>query len=166
MKNKKRKGITLVEIMVAAVLVVIAILGAMAFRYLTALDAKKADMQIGGSRVGLLLLEGWKGHAGDITYDPTDEFSSGIVIVNVGSNGPAIPTDFTAMGTGAYYEIIENGLYYYATLCYKTETTTTNPNTELRQLNVGVGWLPWGQQGNPADMIQDIKFSTFVNVRN
>ena len=163
MKNKKNKGITLIEVMVAAVLVVVAILGAMAYRYVTALDAKKADMQISASRVGLLLIEGWKGSAGSAGFDPTSEFSAGIVIVNSGSLGLSMPSGFTALNSGQYYEIIENGLYYYATLCYKAEITIP-PDIEPRQLNVVVGWRSWGRQASSAgDIVQNIKFSTFVN---
>lgn len=168
-KSKKNKGFTLVEVMVAAVLVVVAILGAAAYRYVTALDAKKADMQISASRVGLLLLEGWKAQGGqaqgdDEPYDPTEEFTSGIadgiVIVVNSSGGPAVPSGMPILadsgGSPIYFEIQDNNMYFYATLCFKDVVD------DPRRINAVVGWRPWGQKGSGSDTTQNIKLTAYV----
>ena len=160
MKNQ-RKGLTLIEVMVAAVVVVFAVLGAMAFRYVTALDARKADIQISAARVGLLLLEGWKGEAGLESFDPTDgKFESGIVIIDSGG-GPAVPAGFIGLATGPSFEIKENNTYFYATL-----SSIASTSTDPKQLNVCVGWLHGAAQGNGGNSVQNVKFSTFVNDPN
>lgn len=163
MKKNRRKnkntGLTLIEVMVAALVIVVAVLGAMAFRYVTALDAKKADIQISAARVGLLLLEGWKAQKGDDTYNPASEFTSGIVIVSTSTGGPAAPSDFTLLTSSGdgYFQIKDNDMYFYATLCYKDVTD------EPRRLNAIVGWLPGASSGTGSDAAQNIKLTAYVN---
>lgn len=152
----QRKGMTMIEVMVAAVLIVVAVLGAMGFRYLTALDAKKADIQISAGRVGLLLIEGWKAKDGDLNYDPVSEFNSaGIIIVQNGSGGPSSPTGFSLKPT-PHFEIQENDMYFYTTLSYKDD-----PNLP-RIINARVGWLQGAGQGSGSGANQYITISNFV----
>lgn len=161
MKNQ-RKGLTLIEVMVAAVVVVFAVLGAMAFRYVTALDARKADIQISAARVGLLLLEGWKAEKGGNTYNPANDFpasANGIVIVSTSAGGPAVPTGFTALGTSGtgQFQIKDNEMYFYATLSYKEVANVP------RKLNAIVGWRPGAAQGAGGGATQNIKLTAYVN---
>ena len=155
----QRKGLTLIEVMVAAVVIVVAVLGAMAFRYVTALDARKADIQISAARVGLLLLEGWKAEKGVNTYNPASEFTSGIVIVSTSAGGPAVPTGFAALGVGGsgQFQIKDNQTYFYATLSYKDVAN------QPRKLNAIVGWRPGAAQGSGSGATQNIKLTAYVN---
>ena len=86
--RKQKTGMTLVEVMMAMAILIVAILGAMMYRYHSALNARRADVQMGATRIGLLILEGWKGSMGSEDYDPSTLFSSisGITISDEGSD--------------------------------------------------------------------------------
>jgi prepilin-type N-terminal cleavage/methylation domain-containing protein len=58
MKSKKvesKKAFTIIEVMIAIAIMLIAILGTSAFRYNTALSARRADLHTTSARVALLL---------------------------------------------------------------------------------------------------------------
>lgn len=65
-------GLTLVEVMVAIVVIMIAVIGAMGYQYHSALDARKADVQITAARLGSMLLYDWKGSGGYSGYSNYD----------------------------------------------------------------------------------------------
>lgn len=135
MKTKKKKqnlGLSLVEIMVAMSVMVIAIIGAMGFRYYCALDARKADIQVTAARLGSMFLEDWAGNGGRLDYDPTG--LTGLTSFSVSSPqaGVSAPGGFNALGT---YGITANGVNYHAVLSYIDETPTVP-----RTLNVVVAW--------------------------
>ena len=74
-KNMVRKGkisngagITLIEVMVTIVIISIAVIGAAGYRYHSALNARKANVQITAARIALLMLESWKGQGGYSGY--------------------------------------------------------------------------------------------------
>lgn len=58
---KHSKGFSLIEVMVAILILSIAVIGTSGYRYYTALDARKADMQATAARVALMLCESWGG---------------------------------------------------------------------------------------------------------
>lgn len=157
--NRKflRSGLTLVEIMLATAVLVIAVLGASAFRYHAALDARRADLQATAARAALLLCESWRGSSDPNTFDPTllaiTDPNSPLAIETV-SEGPAGPTDFTLLGT---YRITLDGVNYYAVLSWK------DVYTGLRALNVIVAW---DQRGSGASGFGDVnklfKLTTYV----
>ena len=94
---KNRSGLTLIELMIAITVIVVGVLGAMMYRYHSALDARRADVKIGAARVGLLLLGDWKGTRG--TTWPSDISETGLNVT--GSSGNYTVT--LAGGTGATY---------------------------------------------------------------
>lgn len=156
--KKRICGLTLIEIMVAVAVIAVAAIGAMMFRYYCVLDARKADVQMVAGRVGVLLLESWKGMAGLNTFDPTAIGSisgSGITITS-GVSGPPGPSDYTPLNTG--YRITANRVNYYATLSYK-DATPTAP----KMLNVNVAWLSHYQTGTvPSNGRFSVKFTTYL----
>jgi len=126
-------GLTLIEVMVTVFVIAIAVIGAMGFRYFCALDARKADVQITGARLGWMLLENWKAAGGDATYQPEmnqTQLPSG--------PGPAQPAGFDLLGS---YHVYLDGAHYYATLSSRDSTAGT-----ARTLNVNVAWMSRGQQ--------------------
>lgn len=151
-RTKYRAGFTLVEVMIATVIFIIAVLGTSAYRYSAALSARRADLQTAASRAGLLLCEGWRGVGGAATYDPVGYLDSDLNIS--ASTGPAPPTGFTPLGS---YKLILEGTDYYATLSWQ------DVGNGLRALNVIVGW---NQQGGGTDSVQDanklFKLTTYV----
>ncbi len=71
-------AVTLIEVMVAIVILSVTVLGTSGFRYYAAMDARKADVQITAARLASHLLNGWKGVGGYSAYsiyellDPDD----------------------------------------------------------------------------------------------
>ena len=127
--GKMRSGLTLIEVMVAMVVIVVGVLGAMMYRYHTAFDARKADLHMGATRIGLLLLEEWKGMSG-ATYDPTKTETDLII----GGTSP----DYTASisgGTGAGYHVV-----------MPQPPVTVNLNgIDMNELKVTVYWSAHGE---------------------
>jgi prepilin-type N-terminal cleavage/methylation domain-containing protein len=131
-KKQARRGLGLVEVMIAMVLLAVAILGAMGFRYYSATDARKADMYNNAARFSSLLLESWKGIGGLERFDAVETFGQEFEITE-SETGPPVPSGFTGL---ARYRIDFDRLNYYVTLSYKDATAT-----EPRTLNVDASWL-------------------------
>lgn len=158
-RPKSAAGFTLIEIMLATVVLLVAVLGASAFRYHAALGARKADLQAAAARTALLLCESWRGGVGaPNTFDPTqlatgdpNSAFSALTIENT-AMGPAWPTDFTLLGI---YRITIGEVNCYATLSWK------DIYPQLRALNVVVAWDRRGS----SDLFEDadtFKLTTYV----
>ncbi len=128
-KIRCRRGFSLVSVMIAMVIILVALIGTSNFRYFSTLDAQKAAAKITASRIGLMLCENWRGIGGIETYDPATSLGSDLTITT--STGPAEPADFTLLGS---YTITVNGANYYITLSWK------DVSTGLRALNIIVAW--------------------------
>lgn len=151
-RKKLISGTTIIETMVAIALTIVGVTGAMYFRYNSALDARKADVQITASRIGLTLLDNWKGSGGFTDYNPITQLASIMYLSD--SDGPDTPVDFTSLGS---YNVLANNLSYYITLSYKDET-------DKRILNVCVGWQ--GDHTNETLGLgyRFVKFSTYTAI--
>ena len=124
-----RCGFSLVDVLVAVAILLIAIIGTSRLRYYSAMDARKAGLRIGAARTGLLLCENWRGVNGSGTYDPVASLGSDVTIST--GTGPSAPSGFTSLGS---YTINLNGTTYYATLSWR------DVQTGLRALNIIVAW--------------------------
>jgi prepilin-type N-terminal cleavage/methylation domain-containing protein len=157
MKDKsvrRIKGMTLIEVMEAILVLSIAILGASGYRYYSTLDARRADMNSTGARIGMLLCESWRGAAGSQTYDPVANLGSELTITSVGLSGRFSIADFTALGG---YLVVADGVNYYAAMGYK------DVSSGLRALNVVVGWAQRDQgPTTPADADKLFKLTTYT----
>lgn len=153
-RKKRNTGLALVEIMLAITVIVVAVIGAMGFRYYSALDARKADTQISATMVCSLLLESWRSVGGPSNYDPAAEFSSQLAISS--GTGPATPADFTTLGS---YHVTANRTNYYVTLSYRDETN------KPRALNACVAWLDGDgySTGTSLSTAQSVKMTTYCN---
>lgn len=132
--TNRDKGVTLIEVMVAILLLLVAVVGVINFRFFCAMDARKADVHINATRLGLTLLEGWRGAGGNNSFDP-EFLETAEMVINPGS-GPAPASDLTLLGK---YQVILRGVNYYATLSYKDDAAGM-VNESLRNLNVIVHW--------------------------
>lgn len=152
-------GFTLVEIMLATVILLIAILGTSAFRYNAALGARKADSRMAAARTALLLCESWRSVSDPNSFNPvllaSGDPNSALAVEAVQHyEGPAVPTDFTALGS---YKIAVDGVNCYATLSWK------DVSPGLRALNVIVAWDQRGSgTGYFADADKSFKLTTYV----
>ena len=144
-KSNSTAGFTLVEIMAAIAILLVAILGTFAFRYNATLGARRADLQTTAARTALLLCESWRGADDPNAFDPTllaDTDSSSSLAVELAYEGPTCPSDFTLLGI---YRVTVQDINYYATLSWK------DVSTRLRALNIAVAW---DLRGSGADYSQ------------
>jgi len=75
---------------------------------------KKADVQMTASRLGLLLLESWKGGGASDTYNPAAVLSSQFSTFETSASGPTTPSGFTALPTACYHIVANDNIHYYA----------------------------------------------------
>lgn len=168
---KKRKiaaAVTLIEVIVATVVLSVAVLGASGYRYYAMLDARKASMQRTAAAIALSLCENWRGRGIDhtIDYDPLTYLSGeGIpeeFKITASGVGPDVPAGFTQLLTpGGRCQIIVEGVYYWATLCWKDLTPAG-----LRALNVVIAWQPAGTAAEITTYSADaktFKLTTYVS---
>jgi len=155
-RDGSKSAFTLIEVMIAITILLIAILGTSAYRYNAALSARRADLYTNAARTAILLCEGWSGLGGDTTFDPVGAFGSDLTITN--NVGPGAPSTFTTLGS---YKILLEGSDYYATLSWK------NLDTELRALNVIVSWNQCGRGTNSFDSVdKSYRLTTYIENPN
>ena len=150
---KRPRGLTLIEVLLAMIVVSIAALGTTQFRYQAALDARRADVQILASRTALLLLESWRGNNGAAADNPVANLGSLIGIETSGS-GPTLPGGSTLLNK---YQITAGGLTFYATMSWK------DPGANFRVLNVILAYHDRGQASSYSEMNKTIQITNYVN---
>jgi len=154
--KRHASGLTLIEVMVAMAVIIVGIIGAMGFRYYSILDARKADVQIGASRLSSMLLEGWKSAAGYSAadtepYDPVAMFGTQLPIV-MQDVGPEVASGFEKH---AKYTIKANREEYFATLSYKDDGNN-------RTLNVATTWGSKFRTDSSINNRQVVKLTTYI----
>lgn len=164
-------GFTLVEVMLATLILLVAVIGASGFRYYAALDGRRAAMQTTAVRVGQLLCESWRGLSDPNTFDPVAHFGSELAITTVAETRMLEyhyaetrmleyyykAADFTLLGV---YTIAANGVSYYAVLSWK------DVGSGLRALNVVVVWPLQGQIDGDYldyDACKSFKLTTYTS---
>lgn len=133
---KSVTGFTLIEVMVATVILLVVVLGNSGYRYYAALDARKAAMRNNAAGIALLLCENWRGVQGTNTYDPTAYFTSDLSITAITLPSELVYEGFTPLGA---YKVVSNGVNYYPVLLWK------DVSTGFRALNIVVYWSQSGQ---------------------
>ena len=127
-KRHSRRGFSLIDVMVAAVVLAVAVVGTSGFRYHSTLDCRRAERHTAAARAALLLSESWRGTGGDEAYDPVSYLSSNLNIE--AGDGPEAPEGYTLLGS---YVVTVNGTICYTTLSWQD-------TDDLRTLNVQVAW--------------------------
>jgi type II secretory pathway pseudopilin PulG len=130
---KQNRGGTLVEVMVAVLVLMVILIGVLSYLYFTAMDARRTDVRVTASRLGLLLLEGWKTVEGADTYDVVSDFAQ-----------PPL-TDFSNPGSlddvpglanllqGRSFRVDVDGTKYFVKLSYDDAAAP-------RTLNAAIAW--------------------------
>jgi len=151
---KHSKGFSLIEVMVAILILSVAVIGTSGYRYYTALDARKADMQATAARVALMLCESWRGVKGDENYDPTSHFGSELQITTIADSDIiyVAPNGFTALG---YYQILLNNFPCHMTMSWQ------DVSSGLRALNVIVAWPQRASYNQSYVLSDDTSEKTF-----
>ncbi|HUT28310.1 MAG TPA: prepilin-type N-terminal cleavage/methylation domain-containing protein [Sedimentisphaerales bacterium] len=153
-KNKRTKGMSLIEVMLAVLILAISVVGASAYRYYSTLDARRADMQSAAARIGMLLCENWRGVRGSESWDPAAHLGSELTMSPITSPPQSLGfSDFTTLGA---YTVTVDGINYYTGLCWK------DVSTDLRALNVVVAWSQRDTGGTINDADKLFKLTTYV----
>jgi len=130
MKSKavhSNKGVTLIEALIAAVVVSILALGGLAYQYLGAAHFHVAHAELTATRVGQLLIEDWKG-SGAPDIDNYDATTLGV--------GFEKPID----GDNSYYTITVDGLKMHLWLDFENIDVDDFAGVTLRQISVKIQW--------------------------
>lgn len=135
-KQRLCSGFSIIEAVIALVILMIAIMGTIQFRYYSSLDVRRSNLHDSAARAGLMLCESWRGLDGVLTFDPVKEFQPGVVVA--ATDGPKEPNDFTVLGK---YSVFLEDRPYYAALSYR------DIDADLRALNVTVVWEQRGSDG-------------------
>ncbi|MBN2456981.1 MAG: prepilin-type N-terminal cleavage/methylation domain-containing protein [Sedimentisphaerales bacterium] len=138
--NKCSGGVTLIEIMASIAVLCVAVVGTGGYRYYSALDAKKASMQITAARAGLLLCENWRGLSGSESYDPTKHLSSDMKITSLSGSAAVAYASAKSFRLLGGYKIEINDADYYAVLMWN------DVSPGLRALTVVVGCMAGGKE--------------------
>ena len=133
-KDGYRRGFSLVDTMVAVVILLIAVIGTSIFRYNAVLDGRRFNSHTSAARVALVLCESWRGVNGDTTFDPIQLSTSDLKISQSTKSVSAVPSDFKLLGRYAITMNDVHGVEYHTTLSWK------DIKTGLRALNVVVSW--------------------------
>ncbi len=153
---KSEGGITLVESLITASVLVIISMGALSYQYHAARHGRIAEAQITATRTAQLLLEDWKSTGGSRDYDPSGlelGFSEPLQIPSLWSEGQGI-------GQGnplhnAVYSITVNGLPMQVMLKWMDVETDIEAKVTLRELAVMVRFVKSGGQ-NPASALENL----------
>jgi prepilin-type N-terminal cleavage/methylation domain-containing protein len=152
-RPKFAPAVTLIEVMVAMVVLAIAAFGALSYQYYAATQARVAHAQTIAARTAQLLLEDWKSTGGSEDYDPTalnlGFYSSLSITPHEVSEG--IPLH------NAVYAVTVEDVPMLVTLVWKDVSYDSVAEITLRQLNVGVVWGREQQQDK-------VTLSTYVRL--
>ncbi len=148
-KPTSRKAFTFVEIMIAAIIILIAIIGTSVNRYGAALNARRADLHSTAVRTAQLLCESWNGVCGSTSFNPGSVINSPLKIFD--SDGPDPPDEFTILN-GSSYKIVVEDVDYYVTLSWKDLDSSVDK--DLRALSIIISWDPTGGMGGTEKTYQ------------
>jgi hypothetical protein len=170
--NDNRKfssGLTLIEAVVAMVLLAIIVLGALGYQYYAALHARIARAQIVATRTAQLLLEDWKSTGGSTEYDPSMlglGFSAKLAVPAHWSNGEGGGAG-TPLHDGVYAITVDE-LPMLVMLSWLDVAEDAQAQVKLRQLTVIVNFgtqaaLQAGSDVWPANLAPII-LTTYVRL--
>jgi prepilin-type N-terminal cleavage/methylation domain-containing protein len=146
-KILRNKGLTLIEVIIASVIMVIIILGALSVQYYSAVHNKIAWSNLTATRTAQLLLEDWKSTGGSPQYKP-DFLQLGFI--------PALN------GSKSGYSVVVNGLPMFVILQSSEVSVDNDAGVKLRNLEVRVSWRRDNQNMNPGGTDPYITMSTYV----
>jgi Tfp pilus assembly protein PilV len=149
MRRHYRRGITLIEALIAMVMIVIIALGGLSYQYFGAKHFRIAHGELTATRATQLVLEDWKGSGANApaNYDPS---TLGL--------GFAKPIG----GEDCDYIITVDGVKMYMTLAYNDVEVDTDSGITLRELDVTTQWRNDGGSAAPGASDPSIFMATYA----
>lgn len=165
--RKFAPAVTLIEVIVAMVILIISSVGALSYQYFSAKDAKRARTQIIATRIAQLLLEDWKSTGGSDEYDPQElglGFSSAMEVPSHFSQGAGV-----GLGSPLHDAVHEIEIDYVTLMVMLTWADVGEDDVSgviLRQLDVTVtedeAWQ--GQSEKKLEELHPVILTTYVRV--
>ncbi len=141
------RGMTLIEVMLAVAIIVIASLGTLCYEYLCVHHIRFARVQLAATRTGQLLLEDWKSTGGSTDYNPEDlDMGFGVT-----------PGD----AWGDYMTVID-GLPLFIAMSYSDVARDDFAGVTLRRIDVSVRWRKDLSYGFPDSDDPAVNLTTYV----
>lgn len=169
MMRKLNKGFSFVEVMVALVIALVIAIGVMSYQYAGALHARKTDVRVTASRIGLMFLENWVAVGGveDVSeYNPAirQDLGADPLGYYLDLEGSALPDVPPWGNTFRSYRIFTNGTYFWIELAYN-DFTIPGESYPIRELGVKIAWSEdFGSEDLDYDPQRLIRFSKSVLV--
>jgi prepilin-type N-terminal cleavage/methylation domain-containing protein len=142
-----RRGMTLIEVMLAVAIVIIAALGAMCYEYLSVNHVRFARAQLAATRVGQILIEDWKSTGAADNYNP-EYLQMGFDTTSPLPNGSC--------------ETTIDGLPLYISFSSDDVARDDVAGITLRQINVIVHWNQNFGQGAATADDPGVSLTTYV----
>jgi len=139
-------GVTLLELIIATLILAVASLGALTYQYHAVKRARSARAELVAAQLAQLLLDDWKSTGGDERYNP--------VSLNLG---------FEQIGTDPIYRITLNGFPMRAQLWYSDIRTDDTAGVTLRDIRVTIRWRRDSKNLEPT--VNDPVFTSATFVR-
>lgn len=144
--NRQRsQGVSLIEVLVAVVVLAVAVLGALSYQYHATRRTVLAKDELTATRTARLLLEDWKSNGGDENYDPT-----------------TLEMGFVPTGVADCYRIKVNDLPMTASLGWNDVDVDKEAGVTLREIRVTLQWRQDRSTGVLEDMDPDFTMTTYV----
>jgi Tfp pilus assembly protein PilV len=143
-----KRGMTLVEVMVAVAFVIVAALGTLCYEYLCVDHVRIARAELIATRLGQLLIEDWKSTGGASDYNPED--------LNMGFDLPD--------GLMTNCVTVVDGLPLHISMTHSDVDggVDTFSGTKLSELNVEVSWKKNFGTGAIEDDDPRVTLATYV----
>lgn len=157
-RQSARSGFTLLELVIASLILGILSVGALGYQYHATRDARNAEVLANAGRIIKIMLDHWKGMGGKTDFDPAALLGSTLTI-SPSAIGPATPdADGTAFTTLGRYRVQTGSVYYYITCAY-SEASSAQPCL----LNVAAAWRPDYKEGVLDDTIHQLSYSVYCS---
>ena len=164
-RGKCAAAVSLIEVMVATVVLAMTVIGASSYQYHAARDGQIARAHMAATRTAQLLLEDWMSTGGSREYDPSTlglGFSSTI----------SVPAHFSQGGGGGLGSPIHDGVHLVTVndipmivmLTWKDIAEDTQAQVILRQLSVIVEFGEEGQTIEQLANIESVVLTTYVRI--
>lgn len=142
---KRSGGMTLIEVMVAMVVLAIAAIGALGYQYHAARHGNIAKLEMIATRTAQLLLEDWKSTGGDENYDPS-----------------TLGLGFHKTSGENLYRITVDDLPIYVELSHRDVAHDSVAAVTLRQISVITRWRRDYSSLEPKSEDPSLVLTTYV----